>query len=82
MRHQSDKFFNLHYKLLLVCFLLVIIALWKDQYPVIYLIAFYTFVGSQIAFALGYFYRNDKQVFLVEILKAVLIFILATFSYF
>jgi O-antigen/teichoic acid export membrane protein len=85
MRHQSDKFFQLHYKLLLACFVLGLLALWKDsQYPILYLLSFYALAASCVCCGMGFFYRNhlDRANAIIEFVKAGMIFLLATFLYF
>jgi hypothetical protein len=72
----------MQYKTIGASLLIGIIALWQDEQPIFYLLAFYTFTASFIFAGLGHLSRGDKPLFAMELLRAFIIFVLFTFFYF
>ncbi|WP_102026380.1 hypothetical protein [Salirhabdus sp. Marseille-P4669] len=80
--YQSNKLFDLHYKLMGASAIIGILAIWLDQYTFLILFAFYALTASFVCAGLAYYYRHNRNAFVIEILRAILVFFLATFLYF
>ncbi len=82
MFYQANKFLDLSYKLLGASAGLGLIAIWLGENSIFFLLAFYSLTASFICAALGNYYRNNQQQFILEIARAIVIFLITTFFYF